>query len=169
MDHAAGMSVGDGAPDFQQKLDRLVSRKLAVPRHVLFEREGRIWLYQTASRGLFLDIGLVRTGHVLHDDERTVLVLAQRIDMDDVHVAERGDRPCLVQEALTQRGDGLSLAVEALDRHKTPEAAVAGEIDHAHAAVADLAVDRVLIKQLVVARLVKHRLIRRPDPNGRRF
>ncbi len=60
MDDATGMGVGHGATDLQQEIDRLIGGELAVPRHVLVERERRIRLHQTTRTGLVLDVGLVR-------------------------------------------------------------------------------------------------------------
>ena len=77
-------------------------------------------------------------GEVLHRDEVLALVLADLVDRDDAGMAQRREHLRLVAQP-SQR-----LLVEQLDCDVALERRVVCEIDVAHAAVAELALDLVL-------------------------
>ena len=61
----------------------------------------------------------------------------------DVRVVQRGDEPRLAREPLAGRGVDDARPGDDLDRDRALEARVAGAVDRAHAAGADLAGDLV--------------------------
>ena len=87
-------------------------------------------------------------------------------DVDDVRVANSRCRLRLLDEALDRRGVAHDLALEHLDRERALDHGVARGEHHAHAALADLALDEVaaierLADQPIIfarGRLASHRL-----------
>ncbi len=81
---------------------------------------------------------------VFHRDERlTGGGLTERVDDADVGMVERGGRARFLLEASRARVVGAEVAGEDLDRDLASELEVAGEIDDAHAAGAELPADLV--------------------------
>src|SRR5687767_15805802 len=76
---------------------------------------------------------------VLHDEIRHRCVEAELVDLDDVRMRERRDRHRFATEPAIRVG---LATVEDLERYKTSEIAILGEIDLAHAARAERALDR---------------------------
>src|SRR5213593_1729859 len=82
-------------------------------------------------------------GDVLDDHVRRALELAEVVDVDDVRVAEPGDRLGLVPEA----GDRARIGgdrLHDLDRARSLELRVIGAVHHAHRALAYEVLDLVL-------------------------
>ena len=79
---------------------------------------------------------------VLHDDVGLGRDLAEVVDRDDVGVVQGGGGPRLTAEALGGVGD-LQVADEHLDGHHPPEDGVVGDVDRAHPAARELALDLV--------------------------
>src|SRR5687768_16046351 len=79
--------------------------------------------------------------HMLHDHVRPVLVLAARVDRDDVRMAQRGGRARLTEESIE---DFLvvKLLADLLDGHLAIHLWVEAQIDGAYAAGADPPGDR---------------------------
>src|SRR5215208_7788573 len=76
--------------------------------------------------------------HVLEDDVRVVVVLAEVDHGHDVRMAEAGDRTRFAPEALELVGVRGDLAVQQLDRDPPLQGLVEGPIDGRHPARADL-------------------------------
>ncbi len=151
VDHAAAVRVGDSLADFRDEGDGVIQCVLAVLGHILVKRQRRIGLSESADPGVFLDLRIIRACDILHDDIGAVIIFAERIDVDDVHMAERSNGAGLIEKALAQCGDRLRLDVQALDGDKAVQAFVPGQIDNAHAAIADFTVDGIVIKKTVGA------------------
>ena len=80
--------------------------------------------------------------HALHRDPGAPLgVLADVVDRDDVGVVQGRGGSRFLQEAPGALGIGHHLGAQQLDGHRSPEARVAGAVEHAHAAFAELARD----------------------------
>jgi hypothetical protein len=75
-------------------------------------------------------------------------VLADFVDGDDVGMVEGGNGPGLLHEAPGALGIGHERGTQQLDGHRPPEAAVAGSVEHAHAAFAELVQDLEVPKRL---------------------
>jgi hypothetical protein len=78
-----------------------------------------------------------------HGDEERAVLLAGLVDGDDVRMLERGRHARLALEAPAELRVGRELGHDDLERHAAVEAAVDREVDHAHAAAPDLALDVV--------------------------
>ena len=77
----------------------------------------------------------------LHDQERTLLVLADVEELADVRMDDGGSHPRLAAQPL---GRGrVNRPGQALDGHPAPQHLVDRCVDHAHAADAELRVDPV--------------------------
>ena len=72
------------------------------------------------------------------------VVLADVVEGDDVRMVEGGGRPCFLNEAAPPFGVGHDLGPQELDGDRPPQARVAGGVDHAHAAPANLGVDAIV-------------------------
>jgi hypothetical protein len=81
---------------------------------------------------------------VLVDDEAKAAGLADLVDGDDVRVVEGGGGARLQLEARHAVGVGGERAGEELERDAAAEALVHGEVDLAHPAAPDLALDAVV-------------------------
>ena len=81
--------------------------------------------------------------HVAHHVVENSLVLAERVQRDDVGVAEPRRRPRLPSESLAM-GAGLGPLGRRPDRDEPVEPGLLGEVDGAHAASSDLAHDPVV-------------------------
>ena len=82
--------------------------------------------------------------HVAHDEEHEPARLTDAMDRHDVRVRKASRRPCLAHEALARLGGPRHRRGQDLDRYVAVELHVAGEIDDAHAAAAELALEGVL-------------------------
>ena len=80
-------------------------------------------------------------GHELHDEEMRVAFLAGLVNRGDVGVVQGRERPGFALEAGQSIGVGRQLLRQDLDRHFPPELGVLGEIDLAHATLAELGGD----------------------------
>ena len=78
-----------------------------------------------------------------HRDEERAVLLAGLVDGHDVRVLERGRHARLALEAPAELRVGRELGHDDLQRHAAAEPAVGGEVDDAHAAAPDLALDVV--------------------------
>ena len=78
-----------------------------------------------------------------HRDEERPVLLARLVDGDDVGVLEGGRHARLALEALAELRVGRELGHDDLERHTAAQATVDREVDHAHAAAPDLALDVV--------------------------
>ena len=83
------------------------------------------------------------------------VVLEVVVHGDDVRVAQRPGDARLAQEALGERGVGRVEGRELLQRDEAVEVGLPGEVDHGHAAAADLAEDLVAADRL---QDIRHRL-----------
>ena len=99
-----------------------------------------------------------------HDEEHLSANFVCPIDGDDIGMAQPGCGAGFTKEALPDRRIVGEVERQGLDRHHPVEPQVAGEVDHAHAAAADLALDFVLPlervredRQLVRRRECRHR------------
>ena len=77
------------------------------------------------------------SGHVFHHYVRAFGVFAERIDVHDVDVVERGHRVRLLKEAAAQHGVVAGRLVQAFDGDKTPQPPVARKEHHPHASLSD--------------------------------
>ncbi len=82
--------------------------------------------------------------HVLHREEGEALVLARVEEADDARVVQLPRRVHLAREALLLLLARLRRVEHELERRLLPARLVLGEVDDAHAAAADLALDRPL-------------------------
>ena len=80
--------------------------------------------------------------HVLHRDERTVVVLADVEDRHDVGMVETAGGPGLSREALACRGV-VEARFEELDHHQPVDRRITGQIDRTHAAVGEEPLDLI--------------------------
>ena len=92
---------------------------------------------------------------VLHRDVRRAVVLEVVVHGDDVRMAQRAGDARLAQEALRERGVRRVERRQLLERDEAVEVGLAREVDHRHAAAADLAEDLVAADRL---QDVRHRL-----------
>ena len=74
----------------------------------------------------------------LERDERQVVDLADLVDLDDVGMAELGDGLGLDAEPGEVVGPGLLPAADHLHRDHAVQPGLAGQVDHAHAPLAEL-------------------------------
>ena len=74
---------------------------------------------------------------ILHDDERSTVVVAEVVDGADVRVAEGGRGPCLTPESDQGVGRVRGRAAQELHRDEAIQAGIDGFIDDAHATVGD--------------------------------
>ena len=82
-----------------------------------------------------LDDGLERAPlDVLHAEKRPALVLGDRMDGDDIRVAEGGGRPGLADKPRLHCVVRHVLLSQELDRHAPAELLLVGEVDGAHPA-----------------------------------
>jgi hypothetical protein len=81
--------------------------------------------------------------HEGHDEEDQPVALLHRMDGDDVRVRQPRRRARLAQEALARRRLGGQRRRQQLDRDGAVQRHVARQEDDAHAAAAELAVERV--------------------------
>ena len=79
-----------------------------------------------------------RALQVLHDDERTPVLLADVMDGADVRVVQRRRRPRFTRESAQCVRIRRELVGDELERHRAAESRVFGLIHDAHAAAADL-------------------------------
>ena len=74
---------------------------------------------------------------VLHRDEIKTIRVTDVEDGDDVWMVQRGGRLCFLTEAALRDLAGLDVLTKHLQRNAAPEASILGEIDLAHAALAE--------------------------------
>jgi hypothetical protein len=123
MEHAA--AVGGGQPARQRQAEG--QHLVAVERQLeLIERTPR---------------------HELGDEVGAAVDLADAVDRDDVGMRQARDRPRLDEEVLSRQIARLALGDE-LDGDGAIEEQVVGQIDLAHAALADEAHQAVLVEPL---------------------
>src|SRR5439155_3765721 len=84
-------------------------------------------------------LGEAAAGAVLHREVRPAGVLAGLVDGGDGRVLQPGDRLGLGAEAGQVGGGGVAAGEDHLQRDEAVERPLAGEVDDAHAAAADLA------------------------------
>ena len=82
-------------------------------------------------------------GHVLHHDEVDVMCAIDVVDRDDVGMVQCRRGLGFVHEAPVTVAVGVNGGPEHFDGHRTIEPRVAGLVDDAHAALADLGGDFV--------------------------
>ena len=82
---------------------------------------------------------------VLHDDVRSVVVLADVEDLDDVRVIQPSSQPSLAREALPHLVVTGEVVGQELDRDLAVELQVAGAIDGGHAAMAQSMLELVAL------------------------
>ena len=80
-----------------------------------------------------------------HDEGQAVRRLIHVHDADHVRALDLGGDLGLLEEALDEAGAARELGVEELERHERAQHLVAGLVDRAHAAVADQAIQAVLV------------------------
>ena len=83
-------------------------------------------------------------GHAVdlfHRDERSTVDLPNIVDGRQVGVCDRGGRACLAQEPTLPLVVAREARAQQLERHRSPQALVVGEIDDAHAAASELGAD----------------------------
>ena len=114
------------------------------PRH-LAQHARRVGRRERAARAESLAERLAL--HVAHDEEDEAARLADAMDRDDVRVREAGRRARLAQESLARLGGAREVRRQDLDGDVAIELHVAREVDDAHAAAAELALERVLAGQ----------------------
>ncbi len=90
---------------------------------------------------------------VFHHDERRSLELARVVDVDDVRMVQRGKGPGFARKPFAKLRR-VERRVQQLERDETVRVRIAGEIQVAHAAAADPALDLVTAD---VGRLRSHR------------
>ena len=113
-----------------------------------------------AQRPLDHEVGQGVALEQLHRDEELALVLADLVDLADVGMADAGGRPRLAPEPLA-RALVARHRRQHLHRHRTPEPFVVRRIHHAHAALAQLAGDRIVpqpAREPVLGGLARRRL-----------
>ena len=91
-----------------------------------------------------MTVSSVSPGDVLHDDEEDVVLFFGRENRDDIGMAERGEKPRLMQ----QIAEVDVLAVRNLDRDFLVDPGVFGEINGAESAAAKRGEDLVLADRL---------------------
>ena len=85
--------------------------------------------------------------HVAHDEKNEATRLADAMDRDDVRVREPGRHARLAQEPLPRRRCAREVRGQDLDGDVAIQLHVAREVNHAHAAAAELALEGVLAGQ----------------------
>ena len=83
--------------------------------------------------------------HVAHDEVDQAVPLADRVDRNDVGMAQLGRGLGLAGETLPDVRLEGELRGKDLDRHPTLKALVAGAVDNPHPAPADFAFDRICV------------------------
>jgi hypothetical protein len=78
-----------------------------------------------------------------HEEHAAVRIAAEVVDVDDVLVPDRVDRARLLVEPLDDLLGPAQLRLQDLDRRGPADLGVLGGVDHAHAALGELAPDRV--------------------------
>ncbi len=95
------------------------------------------------------DQGVERlAAHELHGEKRNAVRLLDRVDRDDVGVVQRRDGARLAPEALDPLRRSRHLGRQDLERDLARELRVLGQVDLAHAALAELPENPVLIQHL---------------------
>ena len=122
MNHASAVGIGEGPGHLLHHADDLGRRERSGPANALCQRLAIDEAHHEAEHGTALLDGVHR---------------------HDVGVRERRGRPGLAEEAFAElRPDG-QLRRQHLDGHGPVEREIAGEIDRAHAAATELALDGV--------------------------
>ena len=121
MDEAGGVGGVEGAGDLGQQ----VGRQARVER---------------PSLEPIVEVGAL---DVAHGQERGALGLTGLVDGDDVGVVDRGRQLRLAQEAGAERLVVCVFGGEQLEGHLAPELALLGEVDDAHAAAPQDALDAI--------------------------
>ena len=85
----------------------------------------------------------IRAVDEAHGDPQQVAVLTLVQDVDDVRVLERAEQVGLALESLPELRDRREARVQHLQRHVAGQRAVPGEVDRAHAAGTQLALEEV--------------------------
>ena len=88
-------------------------------------------------------VGQAAPGDVLQREVRAAVVVAEGVDLDDVRVVQPGDGLGLGQEADGRLGPGVVAGQDHLQGDEAVEPDLAGLVDDAHAAAAQLAEDLV--------------------------
>jgi hypothetical protein len=110
----------------------------------------------------------------LHGDEMDALVLLDRVDGDDIGVAQGRNGPRLAREALEPLLAAGELGRQHFDRHLAAELGVLGPIHLPHAALAQLGGDLVVRNRLsdqierIISAVVYARAASRLSYTGRR-
>ena len=79
----------------------------------------------------------VRARHVAHDEVEVAVLLAGRVDRDDVRMVDRRGEAGLALEALPQLGVRRAVGGDELERDRAAEPQLGRTVDHAHAAGAE--------------------------------
>src|SRR4051812_13261928 len=123
MDHTARMRVPECERDVAELGDRFSERRAALGLDPLRER---------------------LAVHVSHDEEHLTGNLVSATDRHDARVRQMRGRSRLAQEALAYIGAASEMRWQRLDRDGPIEMAIPAEVDNAHSAAANLALDVVL-------------------------
>ncbi len=94
-----------------------------------------------------------------HDEPGERTLLLDLVDRDDVGMGEPRRGPCFPEKAVPKRRDPGELGGEQLDRHRAVQGEVAGQEHDAHAAAAQLPLDR---------EPPRHRILEGEELGGRR-
>ena len=92
VDNRARMSILDGTAELDHQVKCSIQRHRALAVNTVSQGVGRGGRILTRRR--------LRTGNVLHHDERPFTVLTQRVDVNNMDVVERCDGARLLEEAL---------------------------------------------------------------------
>ncbi len=130
--HVGGLEVAVGDPLVVRRGERVGKRR----------RDGEE-LSQRHAPGRD-PLGELLPAHQLHGQEVDAVRLLDRVDVDDVGVIERRQRPSLAPEPLEAFLTAREVGRQHLQRHLAAELRVLGEIDLAHAALAELGGDLVV-------------------------
>jgi hypothetical protein len=104
--------------------------------------------------------------HELHRDEADASLLADRVDADDVRMAEPSERERLAPQPRLGRRRVAQLRTQHLERDLAPQRLLLGQVDGAHAALVETAHDAEVAEPLGRALDESRRLARRPAALG---
>ena len=119
------------------------------PRHLAQHPGGLAWQQRTARADTLAECDPV---DVRHDDVHEAATLAGGIDGNDVRVTQPRDRLRFAEKGLAQIGASGERRRQHLDRDGPSQPRLAREIDDAHAAAAELPLERVLAGQCFLHR-----------------
>ncbi len=120
----------------------LLVRGLECLRDLLCDFEHLVGIERAASDAL----RQVLARDQLHGNEARIVDRLQAVDLGDVRVVQRGQQLGFALEAGEPLGIGGERLGQHLDRHLAVERGVHGAPDHAHAALADLLDEAVVVQ-----------------------